>query len=84
MRLKKGSPLSTLKNVVFTQDSIEARLAHAHKAVDVVSTDGSVPAGLAGALIYLRLTTLPFKTWSTVTGETPNIVYTGASIQARV
>lgn len=79
-----GSPLSTFKDVVFTQDSIKARSALAHKTVDVVPADGTVPAGLAGALIYLSLTALPFKTRAAVAGEAPNIVHTGASIQAWV
>lgn len=79
-----GSPLSTFKDVVFTQDSIKAWSALAHKAVDVVPADGTVPAGLASTLVYLSLTAFPFKTWAAVTGEAPNIIHTGASIQARV
>lgn len=65
---------------MFTQDSVVSWSAHAYKAVDVVPADGSVPAGLASALIYLGLTALPFKTWATITGETPNIVHASASI----
>lgn len=72
--------LCAFKDVVFTQDSIVAWSAHAHKAVDVVPANGTVPAGLAGTLIYLSLTALPFKTWATITGETPNIVHARASI----
>lgn len=79
-----GSPLCTFKDVVFTQDSIKAWSALAHKAVDVVPTDGTIPAGLADALVYLSFTAVPFKTMAAVTGEAPNIVHTGASIQARV
>lgn len=75
-----GSPLSTFKDVMFTQDSIKALSALAHKAVDVVPANGAIPAGLAGALVYLSLTALPFKTWAAVTGETPNTVHTSASI----
>lgn len=79
-----GSPLSTFKDVVITQDSIKARSARAHKAVDVVLADGTVLAGLAGTLIYLSLTSLPFKTLTAVTRETPNIVHARTSIQAWV
>lgn len=79
-----SSPLSTFEDVVFTQDSIKARSALAHKAVDVVPADGPVPAGLAGTLVYLRLTAVPFKTRAAVTGVLPDIVHTRASIQAWV
>lgn len=75
-----GSPLSAFKDVMFTQDSIKAWLALAHKAVDIVPADGTIPAGMAGALVYLSLTALPFKTWAAVTGETPNTVHTSTSI----
>ena len=78
-----GSPLSTFKDVVFTQDSIKARSALAHKAVDVVPADGPVPAGLTVALVDLGLTALPLKARMAVTIETPHIVHTRASIQAR-
>lgn len=79
-----GSPLSAFKDVAFTQDSVEARSALAHKAVDVVLAHGTVPAWLAGALVYLGLATLPFETCSAVAGEAPNVVHTRASIQTRV
>lgn len=59
-----GLPLSAFEDVVFTVDSIKARSALAHKAVDVIPADGTVPARLAGTLVYLRLTVLPFKTWA--------------------
>lgn len=78
------SPLGTFKDVVFTQDSIKAWSALAHKAVDIVLADGTIPAGLAGALVYLSLTALPFKSRAAFAGEAPNIVHTGASIQAWV
>lgn len=77
-----GSPLSAFEDVVFTQDSIKAWWTLAHKAVDVVPAGGTIPAGLAGALVYLNLTALPFKTWAAVAGEAPNIIHTGASVQA--
>lgn len=79
-----GSPLSTFGDVAFTQDPIKALSTLAHKAVDVVPADGTVPAGLAGTLVYLSLTAIPFKTRLAVTGETPNLVHTRASIQAWV
>lgn len=69
---------------MLTQDSIKAWSAFAHKAVDVVLTHGAVPAGLAGAFIYLGLAALPFKSWTALTGEAPNIIHAGASIQTRV
>lgn len=69
---------------MFTQDSIKARSALTHKAVDIVPADGTVPAGLAGTLVNLSLTALPFETRAAVAGEAPNIVNTGASIQTWV
>lgn len=71
-----GSPLGTFKDVVFTQDSIKAWSAFTHKAVDIVPADGTIPAGLAGTLVYFSLTALPFETWAAVAGEAPNIVHT--------
>lgn len=65
---------------MFTQVSIIAWLALAHKAVDVVPANGTVPAGMAVALVYLSLTALPFKTWAAVTGESPDTVHTSAPI----
>lgn len=78
-----GSPLGTFKNVAFAQDSVKAPTTLAHKAVDVVPADGSVPAGLAGALVHLHLTALPFETLAAVTRETPDIVHARASILTR-
>lgn len=69
---------------MFTQESIKAWSALAHKAVNVVPADGTIPAGLAGTFIHLSLTAIPFKTLATVTGEAPNTVHTGAPIQAGV
>lgn len=77
-------PLSTFLNIVFTQDSIKARSAVTHKAIDVILAEGSVAARLAGTLIHLSLTSLPFKTWAALTGETVNVIHTRASIQAGV
>jgi len=78
------SPLGALRDLVLTLDSIKARTAHAHKAVDVVLADAPVSAGLAGALVYLSLTALSFKTQTTEAGETGNSVQTCASMQTRV
>lgn len=65
---------------MITQNSIKALSALAHKAVDVVPANGTIPAGLAGTLIYLGLTALAFKTGAAVTGETPDTIHTRASI----
>lgn len=83
-QLSQVSPLRTLQDVVLAQDSIKAWSAFAHKAVDVVLTDGAIPAGLAGAFIYLSLAALPFESWTAFAGEAPNVVHAGASVQTRV
>lgn len=65
---------------MFTQDSIIAWFALTHKAVDVVPAHRTVFAGLAGALIYLSLTVLPFKTRVADARETTNLIHTRPSI----
>lgn len=77
-------PFSTLGDVVFTQYAVKARSALAYKAVDVVLAGGAVFAGMAGTLINLNVTALSLKTWAAITGETPDLVHTRASIQTRV
>lgn len=83
-RKANASPLSTFKDVVFTQDSIKACPAFTHKAVDIVLAGGTIPAGLTGALVYLGLAALPFKSRAAFTREVPNTVHASASIQAWV
>lgn len=77
-------PLSAFKDVAFTQDSIETRSALAYITVNVILADGAITAGLTGTFVYLSLTAPPFKTCTTITGETPNFVHTRAPIQAWV
>lgn len=79
-----ASPLSTFKDVVITQDSIKARLAFTNKAVDIVPADGTVAAGLAGALVHLLLTVLAFKTRAALTREASHVVHAGAPVKTRV
>lgn len=74
----------TLGDVVFTQYAVKARSALAYKAVDVVLAGGTVSAGMAGTLVNLNVTALSLKTWAAITGETPDLVHTRASIQTRV
>lgn len=79
-----GSPLGTFKDVVITQDSIKAWPTFAYKAVDIVLADCTIPAGLAGTLIYLNLTVFPLKSRTAFTRKASHIIHTGASIQAWV
>lgn len=79
-----GSPLRTLKDVAFTQESIKALLALTYETVDIVCADGTVHAGMTGALVHVSLTVHPLKTRRTLTREAPNTIQTSASITAWV
>lgn len=69
---------------MFTQNSIISRTALAHKAVHVVFAAGSVPAGLRGALVHLRLAAIPLKSQTAITCVPPHYVHTRSTIQAWV
>lgn len=69
---------------MFAQDSIKARSTFTHKAVDVVLADSAILARLAGAFVYLGLTSFSLKTQAAFAGVAPNIVNTRTTIQAWV
>lgn len=69
---------------MFTQNSIKSRTALAHKAVHIVSADGSILARLGGAFVHVCLTAIPFKSQAAITFVPPHYVHTRASVQALV
>lgn len=74
--------LSAIWDITFTVDAVIARPALARVAVHVVGAGASIPAGIAGALVYLLLTALAIETSSALAQEPPHFVNARTTITA--
>lgn len=77
-------PLGAVRSVIFTVDSTEARRAGTGVAVDTVGAVGSVPTGVALALVDVLLALCAPKAGQAGTPEAVLLVLAEASVAAGV